>query len=199
MNTLFAETLKKLRTKKGLSQRQLGMQMFVNGSTITRWENGTRLPDAAMITRLARVLGTDVSTLLSAASEGNESPVIIMVDDHEAILSDSLFILDEVVPNATITGFNKPREAIEYAKANRIDLAILDIELGKASGLDLCQTLLEINPCTNVVYLTAYPDYALGAWKTEAIGFMIKPLTVEEVRRQLIKLRYPISMGGSGK
>ena len=112
MNTLFAETLKKLRTKKGLSQRQLGSKMFVNGSTITRWENGSRLPDAAMITRLARVLGTDVSTLLSAASEGNESPVIIMVDDHEAILSDSLFILDEVVPNATITGFSRPREAI---------------------------------------------------------------------------------------
>ena len=137
MNTLFAETLKKLRTTKGLSQRQLGMQMFVNGSTITRWENGNRLPDAVMITRLARVLGTDVSTLLSAAAEGNESPVIIMVDDHEAILSDSLFILDEVVPNATITGFRRPQEAIEYAKANRIDLAILDIELGKVSGLDL--------------------------------------------------------------
>ena len=167
MNTLFAETLKKLRTEKGLSQRQLGSKMFVNGSTITRWENGSRLPDAAMITRLARVLGTDVSTLLSAAAEGNESPVIIMVDDHEAILSDSLFILDEVVPNATITGFSRPREAIEYAKANRIDLAILDIELGKVSGLDLCQTLLEINPCTNVVYLTAYPDYSLRAWKTE--------------------------------
>ena len=199
MNTLFAETLKKLRTEKGLSQRQLGMQMFVNGSTITRWENGSRLPDAAMITRLVRVLGTDVSTLLSAAAEGNESPVIIMVDDHEAILSDSLFILDEVVPNATITGFSRPREAIEYAKANRIDLAILDIELGKASGLDLCQTLLEINPCTNVVYLTAYPDYALGAWKTEAIGFIVKPLTAEEVRRQLKKLRYPFSMGGSGE
>lgn len=34
------------------------------------------------------------------------------------------------------------------------DGAILDIELGKASGLDLCRALLEINPCTKVVYLT---------------------------------------------
>lgn len=42
--------------------------MFVNSSTITRWENGSRLPDAAMITRLARVLGTDVRTLLYAAA-----------------------------------------------------------------------------------------------------------------------------------
>ena len=48
------------------------------------------------------------------------------------------------------------------------------------------------SPCTNVIYLTAYPDYALSAWDTDANGFMIKPLTPEGVRRQLKKLRYPL-------
>lgn len=43
-NNLFAETLKKLREDKGLSQIQLGKQMFVSNSTITRWENGSRMP-----------------------------------------------------------------------------------------------------------------------------------------------------------
>ena len=78
MNTLFAETLKKLRKEKGLSQIQLGNQMFVNNSTVARWENDSRLPDAAMITRLARVLGVDVGTLLSTAAESDESFNIIM-------------------------------------------------------------------------------------------------------------------------
>ena len=64
MNTLFADALRKLRTKKGLTQIQLARLMFVNKATISKWENGSRLPDAAMITRLARVLGTDVNTLL---------------------------------------------------------------------------------------------------------------------------------------
>ena len=53
MNSLFADTLKFLRTKKGLSQNQLANLMFVNKATISKWESGTRLPDAAMITRLA--------------------------------------------------------------------------------------------------------------------------------------------------
>jgi transcriptional regulator with XRE-family HTH domain len=197
MNTLFAKTLKKLRKEKGLSQIQLGNRMFVNGSTITRWENGSRLPDAAMIIRLARILEVDVGTLLTAAAESDETLNIIIVDDNKAVISDSLFVLEEVVPDATITGFNGPRKAIEYAKVNRIALAILDIELGKASGLDLCRSLLEINPCTNVVYLTAYPDYSLDAWDTDACGFMVKPLTPESVRRQLKKLRYPILAGGA--
>ena len=100
MNTLFAETLKRLRTERGLSQSQLGKRMFVNNSTVTRWENGTRLPDAAMIARLAKVLDADVHT--------------------------------------------------------------------------------------------AYPDYSLDAWKTGASGFLVKPLTVEAIRRRLSALRYPI-------
>ena len=197
MNTRFSETLKKLRKEKGLSQIQLGKQMFVNNSTITKWENGSRLPDAAMITRLARVLEVDVGTLLSTAAESDESFNMIMVDDNKPVLSYSLLILEEVAPNAMIAGFQLPQEAIEYAKVKRIDLAILDIELGTASGLDLCRTLLEINPSTKVVYLTAYPDYSLDAWDTGACGFMVKTLTPEGVRKQLQKLRYPFTMGGA--
>lgn len=197
MSKLFAETLKNLRKEKGLSQVQLGNQMFVNNSTVARWENGSRLPDAAMIARLARVLDVDMGTLLSAAAGSDESPNIIMVDDSRVILTDNLSVLEEVLPNASITGFIRPAEAIEYAKANRIALAILDIELGTASGMDLCRELLEINPRTNVIYLTAYPDYSLDAWNTDAGGFMVKPLTPEKVRKQLKKLRYPFLTGGT--
>ena len=196
MNTLFAETLKRLRTERGLSQIQLGKQMFVGNSTVARWENGTRLPDAAMITRLSKVLDVDVGTLLAAAVESDESPHVILVDDSKAILSDGVAVLEEVLPSATITGFIWPQEAIEYAKANRVALAILDIELGTASGLDLSRTLLKINPHMNIVFLTAYPDYSLEAWETEASGFMVKPLTAERIRAQLKKLRYPFRAGG---
>ena len=196
MNALFAETLRKLRAERGLSQMQLGNQLFVNHSTVARWENGTRLPDAAMIPRLAKCLGVDANTLFLLAAESDESPNVIMVDDSKVILSDGLAVLEEVLPNATVTGFIWPQEAIDYAKANRVALAILDIELGTASGLDLSRTLREINPRTNVVFLTAYPDYALDAWKTEASGFLVKPLTAESVKAELEKLRYPFHMGG---
>ena len=197
MSLRFAETLRKLRTEKGLSQQEFAKGIYVTRSAVARWENGTRLPDAMMIYRISRYLGVDINTLLSAVVENEETPNIIMVDDSKVILIDGLAVLEEVMPNATITGFIWPQEAIEYAKTNPVAMAVLDIELGSASGLDLCRTLLEINPRTNVVYLTAYPDYALDAWNTGASGFMIKPLTAEGVRAQLKKLRYPFSAGGS--
>ena len=194
---LFAKTLRNMRSEKGLSQRKLAEQMYVTRSTIARWENGSRLPDATMIARLSKVLDVDIDTLLSAAAESDESPNIIMVDDNKAILSDGLAVLEEVVPNATIMGFIWPQEAIDYARSNPVALAVLDIELGTASGLDLSRKLLEINPRTNVVFLTAYPDYALDAWDTDASGFMVKPLTADRVREQLGKMRYPFMVGGS--
>ena len=79
---------------------------------------------------------------------------------------------------------------------NRVALAVVDIELGTSSGFDLCRKLLEINPRTNIVFLTAYAEYSLDAWKTEASGFMLKPLTAEDVKEQLKKLRYPFQAGG---
>ena len=199
MNKLFADMLNKLRTEKGLSQTQLANRMMVNRTTVSRWENGSRLPDAAMISRLSRVLEVNASVLFSAVVGSDEAPNIIMVDDSKVILNDGLAVLEEVIPNATITGFIWPLEAIEYAKRNRVALAILDIELGVSSGLDLCRTLQEINPQTNVIYLTAYPDYSLDAWDTGACGFMVKPLTAEGVRCQLKKLRYPFSAGGASE
>ena len=96
MNTLFAETLKKLRTDRGLSRTQLAKQMFVNNSTVTRWENGSRLPDAAMITRLTNVLEVEVRTLLSAAVGSN-------VDN-----------LEEAIEFLEQRGFHKARHAAAH-------------------------------------------------------------------------------------
>ena len=172
--------------------------MYVTRSTIARWENGSRLPDAVMIARLAEVLNVDVNILLSAAAKSDEYPNVILVDDSKLILTGSLPVLEEVMPNANVMGFLQASDTVEYAKANHVALAFLDIELRNESGLDLCRELLEINPRTNVVYLTAYSDYALDAWSMGASGFMLKPITPEGVRDQLKNLRYPFWTGGEG-
>ena len=200
MNTnLFSKALKRLRTERGISQTELAERMFVTRSTINRWENGSRLPDNMMIVKLSEALDVDINILLNATVDSTEAPNVILVDDNEIILKGGLPILEEALPNALVFGFTRPSEAVECAKANRIAMAFLDIEMGKTSGLDLCHTLLEINPRTNVVYLTAYVGYAFDAWSTGACGFMRKPLTAEGVRNQLTQLRYPFWTGGTGE
>lgn len=145
-----------------------------------------------MIARLSRILDVDLNTMLSLTVKADRSPCVIMVDDRKIVLNGGLPILREVLPDATITGFTRPSQAIEYAKTHVVSLAFLDIELGKTSGFDLCRTLLDINPYTNVVFLTAYVDYSFDAWGTGASGFMMKPITPEGVQKQLKTLRYPL-------
>ena len=196
MDLSFAETLRRLRTEKGLSQQQLADRLFVDRSSVAHWEIGRRVPSAALITRLAEILDTDVASLLGAMEGENPAPTVILVDDERIILTGGMPILRQVMPGASVTGFLRPSEALAFARRTPVELAFLDIEMGKTSGLTLCRELLAVNPRTNVVFLTAYPEYSLDAWKTEARGFMLKPMTSESVKEQLKKLRIPFSAGG---
>ena len=197
MEQSLSKTLKKLRIKKGLSQQELASAMYVTRPTVARWESGSRLPDVMMISRLAEILGVNVNILLSAASQNDENPNVIMVDDRKVVLNGGLPVLKQALPNAIITGFTNADEAIEFAKKNTISLAFLDIELRNMSGLDLCNSLLAIDSHTNIIFLTAYSGYSLDAWKTGASGFMLKPITVEGIKEQIKNLRYPFYIGES--
>ena len=194
MNTdiTLGNTLRNLRLAKNLSQHQLANKLFVDRSSVSNWENGRRIPDSIIILRLAGILGVDVSSLIDAAAVDPEPPNVIIVDDEELLLAGVMPVLTEAMPGAAITGFSKVSEAVSFARNNRIALALLDIELGKNNGLDLCRTLTEIYPLTNIVFLTSYPDYALKAWDTSASGFLVKPLQIEDIKEQLTKLRHSV-------
>lgn len=189
MNSEFSKILKKKRYEMGISQETLAKKLFVTKAAVSNWENGNRIPNTDMVIKIAKCLDIDISVLMS---DGNETPNVIIVDDDMIILKGSIPIIKSVIPNASVIGFTHPSKAIEYAKNNKVALAFLDIELGNTSGLGLCSTLLEINPRTNVVFVTAYSNYSLDAWGTRAVGFILKPITAESVSEMVKRLRYPL-------
>ena len=192
MNMSFGEALRRLRVERDLSQQQLADLLHVDRTTISKWESGTRLPDADMIALLSDSLGTDVSRLLRASAKSEQKLTVILVDDERIILDDGISVLKEVFPNARVLGFTNPADAVAFAGENKVQLAFLDIEMGRISGLDVCRELLESEPWMNVIFLTAFSRYSLDAWDTGACGFMEKPLTAGGVLRQLSRLRWPI-------
>ena len=198
MKRTFGNTLLAVRKQKGLSQQQLADALPVSRSSVANWEADRRLPSATIIAKIAEILDIDVAELLASAVLETARPAVIVVDDNKIVLSGALPIIEKALPNAEVIGFNKPSEAIRYAKENPVALAFLDIELGLCSGIDLCNELLRMNPRMNVVFLTAYPEYSVDAWNTEASGFMVKPITLEGVKAQLKKLRHPFSTGEIG-
>ena len=197
MNNPLGETIRQIRMEKGLSQQQLAELIHVDRTTITNWETGRRLPDADMLTKISDALSIDVSYLITASLNQNNSPNVIMIDDERIILTGSTPVIRKVMPYSTVNGFTKPSEALNFARENTVSLAFVDIEMGKVNGLDLCRDLLTINPRTNVIFLTAYAEYSFDAWDTGACGFLLKPISEAAVKKQLTKLRYPLR-GGEG-
>ena len=196
MKQTVGQALLMARKQKGLSQQELADSLPVSRSSVANWEADRRLPNATIIAKIAEILDINVAELLDFANEVDVHPIVIIVDDNKIILTGGTPIIEKALPNAKVVGFVKPSQAIAYAKENRVALAFLDIELGLSNGIDLCKELLAINPRMNVVFLTAYPEYSIEAWNTEASGFMVKPISLEGVKEQLKKLRHPFPTGG---
>ena len=190
MEKSISENLKQLRLQKGISQRELADKLNVDRSTITHWENGDRTPSYSDLSTLAKLLDTEVSAIINAAPS-DERDVIILVDDEEIALKGAMSVLLNVAPNAEIRGFSRISDAIEYVKQNKVTVAFLDIEIGNNSGLKLSETLHEISPDTKLIFLTAFPNYALSAWSTDAISFILKPLKEDSAKKILEKVLKP--------
>ena len=188
----FGKQLTKLREQRNLSMNQLAERMYVSRSTVFRWENGSRMPDLSMLSRLASCLEVSYSELLGAVMPQDEPPTVMLVDDEKIILRGTLDVVTKTLPDASVYGFATASEALAFARSCRVDLALVDIELGRKSGLNLCWELIALNPRANVVFLTAHPGYSLDAWDTGACGFLVKPLHEEQLLVQMERLRYPI-------
>ena len=60
------------RKKQGLSQKQLAEQIDVTDKTISKWETGSRMPDASMLLKLSQALEIDVNELLAGEEFSSE-------------------------------------------------------------------------------------------------------------------------------
>lgn len=119
---------------------------------------------------------------------------ILIVDDEYMVLEETKTVIKEVKPEASIVCADNWRKALELAKQEQIDIAFLDIEMPGMSGLELSQKLKEIYPDTNIVFATAYSEYALEAFSLYASGYLMKPLQKKEVEEAFAHLRHPVQL-----
>ena len=188
----LGQKIRTLRTKKGLSQQQLADLMFVTRKTISNWESGIRMPDVAMLSRLAKVLDAKSYELIDAITGPGSPPNIMIVEDEAVILKGFVRILSDTLPDVQAFGFQTGTEALAYAESNRIDVAFLDVELFGESGVNLAEKLTALHPRVNIIFLTGHTAYMGEAWKMHCSGYILKPLTPEKIRHEIAHLRFPV-------
>ena len=118
---------------------------------------------------------------------------ILAVDDEQDALEVLISAIQSSLPDGIIKGFNSPTEALEFAEQNPPDLAFLDIRMPGMSGLELAKKLKKVNPKVNVIFSTGYSEYATDAFSLHASGYLMKPISTKDVRKEIENLRNPVS------
>ncbi|MDF2837130.1 MAG: response regulator containing CheY-like receiver and domain [Paenibacillus sp.] len=113
----------------------------------------------------------------------------LLVEDEKKLLA---YMQNKLTafPEFDIRGsYDVPEEALSAFEELLPDVVFLDIQLPRISGLALAEQLLRIHPSVKIVFLTAYDQYALDAFRVEAIDYILKPIRGEDIDRVLQRLK----------
>ena len=124
---------------------------------------------------------------------------ILLVDDEQLNLTRLENEAKKVLPDAEFLIYLNPLEALKQNKSNNIDIAFLDIEMPGMNGIELAKALKKINPLINIIFVTAYDNYALEAYKIHASGYLSKPVKAEKIKEEIEALRNPVEVKGKNK
>lgn len=79
-------------------------------------------------------------------------------------------------------------EAIEMIKENKPDLALLDLQMPVATGIDVVR-LLNKNQMPLVAFVTAYDEYAVQAFEVNAVDYLLKPIEKQRLRETIQRVQ----------
>lgn len=186
----LGERITQLRIESRMSQKDLADFLYVNQATVSRWEKGIRFPDDDLIIKMASRFGVDPDILLHPAPE---TPIVILVDDEPISLEVNVPMMKESLPVCEVYGFSDGDSALTFAAKKRVDVAFLDIDLFRESGLDLAGKISRICPDVNIIFLTGHPEFMKEAFSLHVSGYVLKPMTQEDYLHEMSHLRYPVA------
>ena len=132
------------------------------------------------------------------------APVRALIAEDEPILAAVLAqSLQRLWPGIQIVG-TAPNglAAVEQALALRPDVLFMDIKMPGQTGLEAAEELAERwdgdQPFPEVVFVTAYDDYALKAFEQAAADYVLKPVSDERLRRTVDRLRARVDARADG-
>jgi len=116
---------------------------------------------------------------------------IFAIDDEPDVLETLHEAIRAAVPEADISDFLRGQAALDEVTEQGVvpDVVFSDIRMPDMNGLQLAVALKKAAPDTRIVFVTAYSMYALEAWKRHVQGYLVKPVTEDDIRDTLIHLQ----------
>jgi two-component system LytT family response regulator len=122
----------------------------------------------------------------------------VIIDDEPKNIRVLTKMLEEFCPDAVVVG-----EATNAGDAEKIifrtqpDLVLLDVEMPYGNAFDLLDSLMPVK--FEVVFVTAFNDYTLKAFKYCALDYLLKPVNIEELRTAVQKASEKVRLRNMNK
>ncbi len=87
--------------------------------------------------------------------------------------------------------------ALEAIVEHQPDIAFLDIRMPGLTGIEVAMAAIEASPRTQVVFVTAYDQYAIDAFDAGAVDYLLKPIAADRLAQTVQRLRARIDNGGA--
>ena len=118
----------------------------------------------------------------------NKKMRVMLVDDEKLALELLEKKLLEIGTVEIVSLCNNGFEAIKECARLKPDIIFLDIEMPKLSGFDVIE-LLNKNDLPHIIFITAYNEYAVEAFEKEAVDYLVKPASLERIKKSLDRVR----------
>lgn len=119
----------------------------------------------------------------------------ILIDDEKYALWELEHLLKPHTEIEIAGMFTNPFEALDEIGKLNPQVVFLDINMPQLKGTDVASKILDKSPGTQIVFVTAYNQYAIEAFELHALDYLLKPVSEERmaksVERILLKIRIP--------
>lgn len=112
---------------------------------------------------------------------------IAIIDDEKPARSELRYLIEKTIPDANISEASSGEDALILLSKESFDLLCIDINLGDISGITLASTARKIQPEVEIVFATAYNNYAEDAFEVEALYYLLKPFSEKKVKTMVEK------------
>ncbi len=115
---------------------------------------------------------------------------VVLVDDERPALKGLEFLLKEY-PQISITGmYTNPLTAIEEIGRLKPQVVFLDINMPQLRGIDAASRILDLSARTDIVFVTAFDQYAVEAFDLYALDYLLKPITPERFKKTIERVMH---------
>ena len=115
--------------------------------------------------------------------------IAIAVDD-EVLMLGALAAAIEASPDIKeVFRFSSCEQALEFVKDHSVDIAFLDINMRGMGGLALAEKIVSYCADCKIVFCTGYEEYAIPAFKLHASGYLLKPISEEDVQGEIDNIK----------